>query len=139
MDLIADEKSKLLRHGRMKKMTCVGCHGMTGKGTTRKGKPVAPSYENSSILQNDPETLALILLKGISPQGSSYEGAMVGLEQSFDDQDLAAVMTFVRNRWGGHDDYITTQQAAEWRAKYAERTEPVTQEELEEARKSTSP
>ena len=136
--LNADDKSKALRHGRMKKMTCVGCHGMTGKGAERDGQPVAPSYEDSLILKHDPEMLALILLKGIENSGT-YAGAMPGMEAVYNDHDLASVMTFLRNRWGGHDDYITDAQAAGWRAKHAGRTEPVTQAELEESRKSASP
>lgn len=47
-------------------------------------------------------------------------------------------MTFLRNRRGGHDDYITDAQAAAWRAKFADRTDPVTQAELEKSRKSAS-
>jgi len=122
----------------MKKMTCAGCHGMTGKGAQKDGRLVAPAYEDSVILKNDPEMLALIVLKGISPEGSQYSGAMVGLENIYNDHDLASVMTFVRNRWGGHDDYITDEQAAAWRAKHADRTAPVTQAELDESRKSAS-
>jgi hypothetical protein len=47
-------------------------------------------------------------------------------------------MTFIRNRWGGHDDHITDEEAAAWRAKHADRMEPVTQAELEKSRKSAS-
>lgn len=135
----ADDKAKAMRHGRMKKMTCAGCHGMTGKGAQRDGKLVAPAYEDSSILKHDPEMLALIILKGIEPGDGTYSGAMAGLEKVYDDHALASVMTFVRNKWGGHDDYISDEQAAAWRAKYAERTAPVTQAELEESRNSVSP
>ncbi len=111
---------------------------MTGAGAKRDGQLVAPAYADSVILKTNPEMLALIILKGISPEGSNYSGAMNGLENIYNDHDLASVMTFVRNRWGGHDDYITDEQAAAWRAKYADRTAPVTQEELEKARKSAS-
>lgn len=134
----ADEKSKAMRHGRMKKMTCAGCHGMTGTGVERDGQWVAPAYEASLILKHDAEMLALILLKGIE-KSDGYSGAMMGLEAVYNDHDLASVMTYVRNKWGGHDDYITDAQAAEWRAKYAERTGPVTQAELDESRKQASP
>ncbi len=135
----ADDRAKAMRHGRMKKMTCAGCHGMTGKGAQRNGKLVAPAYEDSSILKHDPEMLALIILKGIEPDLGTYGGAMVGLEKVYDDHALASVMTYVRNKWGGHDDYISDGQAAAWREKYAERTAPVTQAELEESRNSASP
>ncbi|MDF1659805.1 MAG: cytochrome c [Verrucomicrobiales bacterium] len=139
VEVSADDKGKAMRHGRMKKMTCAGCHGMTGNGAKRDGQLVAPAYGDSVILKTNPEMLALIILKGISSEGSNYSGAMNGLEKIYNDHDLASVMTFVRNRWGGHDDYITDEQAAAWRAKYADRTTPVTQAELEESRKSASP
>lgn len=132
--VLADEKSKAMRHGRMKKMACAACHGMTGQGSERDGQKLAPAYDQSLIVKNNPEMMALILLKGISPEGSQYAAAMNGFENVYDDRDLAAVMTFIRNRWGGHDDFISEEQAAEWRSKYADRTEPVTQAELEEAR-----
>ncbi|MEM7601022.1 MAG: cytochrome c [Verrucomicrobiota bacterium] len=134
-EAVADDKAKAMRHGRMKKMTCVGCHGMTGGGAKRDGQLVAPAYADSMILKRNPEMLALIILKGISPEGSQYSGAMAGLEKVYNDHDLASVMTFVRNRWGGHDDYITDEQAAAWRAKFADRTGPVSQTELANARK----
>ena len=126
------EKAAAMRLGRMKAMSCAGCHGMDGKGIERDGKPVAPAYSESAILKGDPEMLALIVLKGIKKESEHYTGAMGAMEQIYDDRSLAAVLTWVRNQWGGHDDYVSTDQVEEWRKKYADRTEPVSPSELSE-------
>lgn len=137
--ICADEKSKLMRQGRMKMMACAACHGMSGQGSERDGQLLAPAYDQSVIVRNDPEMMALILLKGIDLAGSGYPVAMNGFEQVYDDGDLAAVMTFIRNRWGGHDDFVSETQVGEWRQKYAERNAPVSQAELAETRNAVAP
>lgn len=126
------EKAAAMRLGRMKAMSCAGCHGMDGKGIEREGKLVAPAYSDSAILNGDPEKLALIIMKGIRKESENYTGAMTAMEQIYDDSSLAAVITWVRNQWGGHKDYVSTDQVEEWRKKYADRTEPVSPSELSE-------
>ncbi|MEM9017954.1 MAG: cytochrome c [Verrucomicrobiota bacterium] len=121
-----------MRFGRMKAMSCAGCHGMDGKGIERDGAWIAPSYESSEILKNDPEKLALIILKGIKKESEHYSGQMNGFEAVLDDRSLAAVMTYVRNQWGGHSDVVTADQAKAWREKYADRTEAISPAELAE-------
>lgn len=126
------EKTSAMRLGRMKAMSCAGCHGMDGKGIERNGKWVAPAYSESAILRDDPEKLALIILKGIRKESEHYAGAMGGMETVYDDRSLAAVMTWVRNQYGGQDDHITADQVAEWRKKFSDRQGPVSLGEITE-------
>lgn len=131
-DAFADDqaKSAAMRLGRMKAMACAGCHGMDGKGLERDGQLVAPGYADSAILKGDPDKLALIILKGIKKDSERYSAAMGGMEAAYDDRSLAAVMTWVRNQWGGHDDYITAEEAAKFRERFADRTEPISLGEI---------
>lgn len=119
-----------MRLGRMKSMSCAACHGVDGKGVSRDGVMVAPAYGDSEILKRSPEGLALIILKGIQRESETYAGAMGPMEQVYDDRSLAAAMTWIRNQFGGHDDVITAEQVAAWREQHADRTEPITHQEI---------
>lgn len=128
----SDEKSAAMRLGRMKAMSCAACHGMDGKGVSREGVMVAPPYADSELVKRSPEGLALIILKGIQRESETYSTAMGSMAPVYDDRSLAAVMTWIRNQFGGHDDVITSEQVAAWREKHAARTEPVTHAEIAE-------
>ena len=126
----SDEKSAAMRLGRMKAMSCAACHGMDGKGVSRDGMMVAPPYADSELVKRSPEGLALIILKGIQRESETYSTAMGSMAPVYDDRDLAAVMTWIRNQFGGHDDVVTAEQVAAWREQHAGRTEPVTHAEI---------
>lgn len=126
------EKTSAMRLGRMKAMSCAGCHGMDGKGIERNGKWVAPAYSESVILREDPEKLALIILKGIRKESEHYTGVMGAMEAVYDDRSLAAVMTWVRNQFGGQEDHITADQVAGWRKKFSDRQGPIALAEITE-------
>ncbi|MBL9158876.1 MAG: cytochrome c [Verrucomicrobiales bacterium] len=128
----ADEKAAAMRLGRMKAMSCAACHGMDGKGVSREGVMVAPPYGDSELVKRSPEGLALIILKGIQRESETYSTAMGSMAPVYDDRSLAAVMTWIRNQFGGHEDVITAEQVAAWREKHAARTEPVTHAEISE-------
>lgn len=134
LEAIADERAKAsaMRLGRMKAMSCAACHGMDGKGIERDGKWIAPGYADSEILKGDGRELALIILKGIQKEDGDFTGAMAGMEEIYDDRSLAAVMTWVRNQWGGHEDVVTTDQAAAWRKEFEGVKGPVALEETDE-------
>jgi mono/diheme cytochrome c family protein len=133
-EAIADEQAKAtaMRLGRMKAMSCAACHGMDGKGIERDGKWVAPGYADSEILKGDGRELALIILKGVQREDEDYTGAMAGMGEIYDDRSLAAVMTWVRNQWGGHDDVVTAEQAAAWRKEFEGVTGPVALSDIDE-------
>lgn len=127
-----EDMSAAMRLGRMKAMSCAACHGMDGKGVSRDGVMVAPAYADSELVKRSPEGLALIILKGIERESETYSTAMGSMAPVYDDRNLAAVMTWIRNQFGGHEDVVTTEQVAAWREKHAERTEPVTYAEIAE-------
>lgn len=129
---IENERSAALRLGRMKAMSCAACHGMDGKGVSRDGVLVAPAYADSELVKRSPEGLALIILKGIQRESETYSVAMGAMAPVYDDRSLAAVMTWIRNQFGGHEDVITADQVAAWRQEHASRTEPLTHQEIAE-------
>jgi mono/diheme cytochrome c family protein len=105
---------------------------MDGKGIERDGKWVAPGYADSEILKGDGRELALIILKGVLREDEDFTGAMAGMGEIYDDRSLAAVMTWVRNQWGGHDDVVTAEQAAAWRKEFEGVTGPVALSDIDE-------
>jgi mono/diheme cytochrome c family protein len=125
-----EEKSAAMRLGRMKAMSCAACHGMDGKGVSRDGVMVAPPYADSELVKRSPEGLALIILKGIQRESETYSTAMGSMAPVYDDRSLAAVMTWIRNQFGGHEDVVTAEQVAAWREQHAARTEPMTHAEI---------
>lgn len=121
-----------MRLGRMKAMSCAACHGMDGKGVVRDGVRVAPAYADSELVKRSPEGLALIILKGIQRESDTYSTTMGSMAPVYDDRSLAAVMTWIRNQFGGHEGVIATDQVAAWREMHAARIDPVTHAEIAE-------
>ena len=98
---------KIFAQGRSLYLTiCSNCHGIDGKGLPR----FAPPLVRSEWVLGDPKRLALILLHGmegpIEVNGKKYDAPdILPVMPSFAStsaEDLAAVMTYVRQEWG-HD------------------------------------
>jgi mono/diheme cytochrome c family protein len=131
----SNPKTAAMELGKAKYLMCSACHGMDGKGLQiSPGMLMAPAYADS-VLVDHPEAFALLLLKGIAKEDAKFMGVMAPLEAALNDEDMAAVMTYVRNTYRGHDDVITPSKVEEWRSKYAGRTEPATRKELQELAK----
>ena len=85
------------------KAACAGCHGAGGEGLDNLGPPL----DQSEWVTKSPERLTKILLHGmtgpLTVNGKKYTPTlpMPGLHQneSITDQDLADVMTYIRNSW----------------------------------------
>ena len=79
--------------------TCASCHGVDGKGLPG----VFPPLAGSEYLAADPERAIAIVLHGlrgpIVVDGRRYDGVMPPMNQ-LDDADVAAVLNYVRGRWG---------------------------------------
>jgi mono/diheme cytochrome c family protein len=90
---------------------CASCHGADGRGMT----PLAPPLVNSEWVMGDPDRLARILLHGlegpIQVAGKHYEPpqilpAMPPVGMMSNDE-LAAVMTYIRRAWDHQADPVT--------------------------------
>ncbi len=80
--------------------TCANCHGLDGKGFT----PYIPALAgNPILLDNDPSSLINLVLNGSNPlvvKGTPDAYRMPQFRLQFSDQEIADVVTFIRNGWG---------------------------------------
>jgi len=80
---------------------CSACHGIEGKGVAR----LFPSVAGSSMVRsNDPTTAIRIVLRGARSVGTRAEPTAPGMPSygwQLDDGQVAAVLNYIRNSWGG--------------------------------------
>ncbi|OAV43719.1 PVC-type heme-binding CxxCH protein [Lewinella sp. 4G2] len=99
--------------------SCMTCHQKTGKGLNASG---FPPIAGSSWVEGDPKVLAKILLKGlIGPivvNGREFPGQvpMTPYEDMLNDEQMANVMTYVRNAFGNRSSVISPEFVAKVRA-----------------------
>ena len=80
---------------------CSACHGIEGKGIPN----LFPSVANSSMARSkDPTTAIRIVLRGARSVGTNDEPTAPGMPSygwQLDDGQVAAVLNYIRNSWGG--------------------------------------
>ena len=112
---------------------CVACHQATGQGVAGQ----FPTLVGSEwVVGGDwvgDNHLVKILLHGlqgpIQVKGNTYNGAMPPWKQLKDDQ-IASILTYIRNEWGNSAPPITAEKVAKIREETAAQTEPYTQNQL---------
>jgi nitrite reductase (NO-forming) len=95
--------------------TCFVCHQPEGQGVANQIPPLA----NSDFLAaKDKDNIIRGILQGRTGQltvnGKSYNGTMIPLAYLTDDQ-IANVLTYVRNSWGNTADAVSVQDVAKIR------------------------
>jgi alcohol dehydrogenase (quinone), cytochrome c subunit len=95
--------------------TCANCHGLDAKGFS----PFIPALAgNPIVLDNDPSSLINLVLNGSNPlvvKGTPDAYRMPQFRQQYSDQQIADVVTFIRNGWGNQAPAVTAAQVAELR------------------------
>lgn len=133
---VADQKADVMALGKQKFLLCAACHGVDGKGMQpAPGMLMAASWVDSKILKKgSSEVIVAILMRGIKKVNpTEYMGQiMQPLGAAMPDEDVAAIVTYVRNTFGGHDDVVTPDQVKEWRAKYPTTEGPMERAKLDE-------
>ncbi len=127
----ADERTLAL--GERRYATCKACHGVDGSGRPAGDIETAPSLTESPLVGANPEVLAVILLRGIEPEATSVYpmSGKMPLGVNLRDRDLAALMTFVRTKFGNvQGEIVTAEQVADWRSVHAD-SPKVTRTELQ--------
>lgn len=80
--------------------TCANCHGFDAKGFG----PYMPALAgNPIVLDNDPSSLINLVLNGSNPlvvKGTPDPYRMPQFRRQYSDQEIADVVTFIRNGWG---------------------------------------
>jgi len=111
--------------------TCQTCHGPKGKGVPGAFPPLA----GSTRAQGDTGTLTRIVLHGlrgpIVAQGQRYDGVMTPHGPILSDDQIAAVLTYVRSHFGNDAPPVTPEAVAAVRTATQARTALYTAEELD--------
>jgi mono/diheme cytochrome c family protein len=112
---------------------CVACHQATGLGVAGQFPTLVDSEWVLGGDWHGDNHLVKILLHGlqgpIQVKGNTYNGAMPPWKQLKDEQ-IAAILTYIRNEWGNSASPITADQVAKIREETAAQTEPYTQNQL---------
>ena len=113
--------------------TCAACHQPNGEGNGETYPPLA-----GSEWVNGPDArLARIVLHGLTGEvevaGQTYSGAMPPWKDVLKDEELAAVLTYVRSSWGNKASAVSAATVSSVRAAHASRTTPWTVAELAKA------
>lgn len=94
---------------------CAACHQPDGKGLKNAFPPLA----GSDFLMADKKRAIRVVLEGLAGKievsGSEYDGVMPAL--SLDDEDIANVLTYVRNSWGNKGDEVSASEVGGLRKK----------------------
>lgn len=102
---------------------CSGCHAADGKGAPG----LFPSLNGSPVVQqSDPTTLLHVVLRGALSVGTKQAPtapAMPEFGWILNDNDVAAVVTYIRNTWGNSAPPVTASQVAKTRRMLVERSD----------------
>jgi alcohol dehydrogenase (quinone), cytochrome c subunit len=96
---------------------CSSCHGFDGKGFA----PYMPGLAGNPVaLHDNPSSLINLMLNASIPlvvAGAPDAYRMPQFRTQLSDQDIADVLTFIRNGWGNHAEAVTAAQVAKLRKK----------------------
>ena len=103
---------------------CSACHGADGKGVAY----LFPSLASSSNVRSaDPASLIRVLLEGarsVATAGEPTSPGMPSFAWKLNDDEAAAVLTYVRNSWGAAAPAVTADQVKSGRAAVLGSTSP---------------
>jgi mono/diheme cytochrome c family protein/glucose/arabinose dehydrogenase len=111
---------------------CATCHQPNGAGLD----PAFPTLQKTPWVNGDPDRLIKLVLHGLTGPlevgGKKYDGQvpMTPFGGMLQDDEIAAVLTFVRNHFGNQAEPVTTQQVKAVRTATAGRTLFYTVDEL---------
>jgi mono/diheme cytochrome c family protein len=95
---------------------CASCHGLEGLGKPPHYPPLAG---NQSIQMSSAVNAIRMVLNGGYPPGTAGNPMPYGMPpfaQALSDDEIAAVVTYIRTSWGNRGDAVSARQANELRA-----------------------
>jgi mono/diheme cytochrome c family protein/glucose/arabinose dehydrogenase len=107
---LTDAEKELLEKGQKNFNTCMACHGTEGQGVDGVG----PRLAGSKWVQGDPKALIRIVLHGFANNRGNKKdiaGVMPG-HSYLSDEQLASVLTFIRQSWGNAASAIDQKEVA---------------------------
>ena len=129
----ASGADRMLARGKVVyEQVCALCHGSDGNGKPGQAPPFAGS---DWVIGDKTGRLIRIPLQGLSGpivvKGQEWGLAMPAMGAALSDDDLAAVLTYMRNSWGNKASEITPEQVKEVRDATVSRLQPWTSAELD--------
>lgn len=95
---------------------CAACHFVTGKGAPE----IFPELQgNPAVVGKDPAALVSVILNGTSAPSTDRRPmrlVMQGYADRLNDEEVAALASFVRSSWGNQAGQVSQQQVAKARA-----------------------
>lgn len=108
---------------------CAACHQYDGQGIGE-----APPLDNSPWVTGPEDRLIKIVLHGVRGemeiQGKVYDREMPGAGQVLSDADVAALLTFIRTKFGEPSEPISAETVHQVRTTHKDRTDYWSVEEL---------
>jgi mono/diheme cytochrome c family protein/glucose/arabinose dehydrogenase len=120
--LTGDEQQRFEKGRDVYRNLCQGCHQPDGRGQDR----IAPPLVGSALALARADIPARVLLNG--KEGPT--GLMPPIGSTIDDEQIAAVLTYVRREWGQTGDPVSAAAIADVRRATAGRTRPWAHDEL---------
>ena len=119
------------RRGRaLYEVSCGACHQVAGEGKEGVASPLA----GSEWVTGSEGRLVRIALDGIRGpilvRGQRYQLEMPALRHVYEDEDLAAILTYIRGAWGNGAPPVEARTVAGVRRQTAQRGDSWTAEEL---------
>ena len=111
-------KAAIARGKTVYENTCLACHQPDGSGVPSMNPPLV----KTKWVLGDKKALAKIVLKGlqggeIDIDGDKFHNPMPPLESVLSDQEIADVLTYVRNSFGNKASLVTVAEVKALRAK----------------------
>ena len=123
---LTDEQQKQFAAGaEIYKGLCVGCHQEDGKGKDKMG---ANLVDSPFVKNTDPNAIIRVLLAG--KEGPI--GLMPPVGSTYSDDQIAAVLTYVRRSWGNTAPPVDSMSVLEVRGLTKTRNKPWTDDELKQ-------
>jgi mono/diheme cytochrome c family protein len=102
---------------------CSGCHVANGKGSAGLFPPLAGS---ALVQQTDPTSLMHVVLRGarsVATDGAPTAPAMPQFAWLLKDDEVAAVLTYIRNSWGNAAPAVSAGEVGNAQRAFVERTD----------------
>lgn len=112
---------------------CVGCHQGDGNGSTSQNAP--PLAGSEWVLSKDPARIARIVLHGLSGpikvKDKEWGAAqMLAFKDVLSDQEIADVLSYIRNTWGNKAPVVKLEQVKKAREETKDHSGYMTVEDL---------
>ncbi len=112
---------------------CMSCHMVDGRGIAG----VFPPLIGTEWVSGDKGRLIRVVLDGVSGpmevQGMTYGGVMPGWKAFLSDEEVAAVLTYIRESFGNEASAVTEEEVSVVRDATKARSKPWTTDELNQA------